>query len=345
MNVVHEPSSIPKSDNRTDKTSRPLASISLDLDDKWTYLKTHGDPWEAFPSYLELVVPRILEFLEKSTLRITFFIVGQDAEFARHHATLQSIADAGHEVGNHSFRHEPWLHDYTQQEVQQEIERAEEAIQSATGQRPIGFRGPGFSMSQTVLQILSDRGYRYDASTFPTFLGPAARAYYFLKSRLTGQQRKQRRALFGRLRDGLQSNRPFLWNTRNPLVEIPVTTMPFVKLPMHMSYLNYLSAYSRIAAKLYAWKSQTLCRLVSLGPSLLLHPLDFLGPEDESDLSFFPGMNLSAAKKIDLLIGVVRSMRKSFDLVTMAQQASRLATGRLRLRNLNTALPGRPIAR
>ena len=37
------------------------ASLSLDLDNLWSYLKVHGDPsWEGFPSYLDLVVPRVL---------------------------------------------------------------------------------------------------------------------------------------------------------------------------------------------------------------------------------------------------------------------------------------------
>jgi hypothetical protein len=39
----------------------PAASISLDLDNLWSYLKTQGvSGWESFPSYLDVVVPRIL---------------------------------------------------------------------------------------------------------------------------------------------------------------------------------------------------------------------------------------------------------------------------------------------
>src|SRR6266699_2475525 len=96
---------------------KPLASVSLDLDDKWTYMKTHGDArWESFPSYLETVVPRVLRFLGERSLRITFFIVGQDAALARNGRVLRSIAEAGHEVGNHSFHHEPWLHLYSRAE-------------------------------------------------------------------------------------------------------------------------------------------------------------------------------------------------------------------------------------
>src|SRR5580692_2182776 len=81
-----------------------VASLSLDLDDRWTYLKTRGEPaWRDYPTYLAAVVPRVLKFLEELSLRITFFIVGQDAAVRPNRHLLQSIAAAGHEIGNLSF--------------------------------------------------------------------------------------------------------------------------------------------------------------------------------------------------------------------------------------------------
>ena len=42
----------------------PTASVSLDLDNLWAYLKTHGDPgWDDYPSYLLTIVPRVLDLL------------------------------------------------------------------------------------------------------------------------------------------------------------------------------------------------------------------------------------------------------------------------------------------
>src|SRR6185503_10665179 len=102
--------------------NKPLASLSLDLDNLWSYMKTHGDSgWELFPSYLDLVVPRVLDFLNKRDLKITFFIVGQDAALEKNIPVLRSIADAGHEIGNHSFHHEPWLHLYTLPQIEAEL--------------------------------------------------------------------------------------------------------------------------------------------------------------------------------------------------------------------------------
>jgi len=74
-------------------TSKPLASLSLDLDNKWSYLKTRGDrAWQSLPSYLDLVVPRVLELLKTLDLTITVFVVGQDAALAVHREPLAAIA-------------------------------------------------------------------------------------------------------------------------------------------------------------------------------------------------------------------------------------------------------------
>ena len=133
---------------------KPIASLSLDLDNKWSYLKTHGEAgWETFPTYLPLVVPRVLQFLRQRGLTITFFIVGQDAALPENRAALRAIADDGHEIGNHSFRHEPWLHLYSEDEIDAELARAEEAIAAATDRRPVGFRGPGLALSHVPLPL------------------------------------------------------------------------------------------------------------------------------------------------------------------------------------------------
>ncbi len=309
--------------------SKPLASLSLDLDNKWSYMKTHGDAgWEALPSYLDIVVPRVLEFLEERQLKITFFVVGQDATLEKNRPALRSLADAGHEIGNHSFHHEPWLHLYSPEEISEEFTRAEDAIEIATGERPVGFRGPGFSFSEQVLQELAFRNYAYDASTFPTFLGPIARMYYFFSSNLSREERADRKQLFGKMSEGFRSLRPYLWNTpAGSLVEIPVTTMPIFKVPIHVSYLLYLAQYSRGLAMLYCRMAFGMCRLMRVEPSLLLHPLDFMGYDDfsdcdgESDLSFFPAMKSPTAEKVQFVGQVIDIFAKHWRVVTMREHS------------------------
>jgi hypothetical protein len=317
--------------------TKPIASLSLDLDNKWSYMKTHGDAgWDQFPSYLDLLVPRVLELLRSLDLKITFFVVGQDAVLEKNGAALKQIAAAGHEIGNHSFHHEPWLHLYTDEQLETELRSAETAIANVTGYHPSGFRGPGFSCSAATLATLKRLNYQYDASTFPTFLGPLARLYYFMKSNLSKAELKTRKALFGRFREGFRPLKPYRWRTdAGELIEIPVTTLPLMKVPIHASYILYLSCYSTALAMLYFRTALLMCRLTGTQPSILLHPLDFLGGDDEKDLSFFPAMNLPGEKKMAIMRRILQVLKNQFEVVPMGEHAARIAA----MPRLNVAEP------
>lgn len=317
---------------------KPIASLSLDLDNKWSYMKTHGDAgWETFPSYLDAVVPRALDFLRERNLNITFFIVGQDAARDENLDALLQISDAKHEIGNHSFNHEPWLHLYSKAELETEFERTEEAIARFTNQRLVGFRGPGYSLSPTVLEVLAERDYEYDCSTLPTYIAPLARAYYFFKSpEMSDEEREKRKKLFGRFADGFQSLKPYKWRIgEKSLVEIPVTTLPMLKTPIHASYVIYLSTFSKPLARAY-WKTAVeMCRLSGTQLSLLLHPLDFLSGGDAPELKFFPAMNLPTAEKLEFLGEILDTFGEKFEIVNMREHAGR--AGAENLKSLNYA--------
>jgi hypothetical protein len=296
-------------------SSKPRMTLSLDLDNQWTYMKTHGNPdWENYPSYLDIAVPRILDFLKQRDIKITFFVVGQDAARESNHEALGQLSAAGHEIANHSFNHEPWLHLYSPEQLNAEFEQAEDAIEKATGVRVKGFRGPGFSLSTSTLNTIKNRGYDYDATAFPNVLNPLARAYFFSKSQLSDEEKEQRKALFGTFSDALRPVKPYQWNLpQGELIELPVTTMPVFKTPIHFSYLVYLGSYSKMLANLYTRISIAMCRMTSTEPSLLLHPLDFMGVEDKTGLEFFPAMSMPVETKLELMDGFFSLLQKSFE--------------------------------
>ena len=307
---------------------KPIASLSLDLDNKWSYMKTHGDAgWETYPTYLDVIVPRALSFFKERNLEITFFIVGQDAALEKNRDAIASIAAAGHEIGNHSFNHEPWLHLYSKAELIEEFKKTEAALLNATGKRPVGFRGPGYSLSPTVLEVLAERGYEYDCSTLPTYIAPLARAYYFFKSpEMSAEEREKRKKLFGKFSDGFRSLKPYSWQVGDSsLIEIPVTTLPVFKTPIHASYLLYLSTFSRITARNYWRMALTMCRMTGVQPSILLHPLDFMNAEDVPELKFFPAMNIPIDQKLDLISEIVGGLDAKFSIKTMKEHARSLA--------------------
>ena len=303
---------------------KPIASVSFDLDNLWSYQKTHGDPdWERRGTYLQLLMPPLMEALDQLNCKITFFIVGSDAVRDENLDALRMIPGHGHEVGNHTFEHDCWLHLYSRTQLEEELARAEQAIFAATGQRPTGFRGPGFSWSPALLEILEQRGYLYDASTLPTYIAPLARAYFLFTARLDAEERKQRQALFGSFRDGFRPVKPYMWQLEGGrrLLEIPVTTLPVLKIPFHLSYLIYLSRYSEGLMLAYLRAAIAACRMAGVQPSFLLHPLDLLGGDQVPQLAFFPGMNLPGRQKVRLFTQVLRTLGEHFTLVPMGTHA------------------------
>ena len=301
--------------------NKPLASISLDLDNQWSYMKIHGDKgWDKYPSYFDIFIPHVLDILDELDLKITFFIVGKDTESKENREYLKMITERGHEVGNHSYNHESWLQSYSYVEIEKEIIAAEECIENVTGQRPRGFRGPGFSWSFDLLEVLEKRDYFYDASTLPTFLGPLARLYYFSKSGLSKQEKLARKELFGKFSEGFRKLKPYYFELGGGrrIMEIPVTTMPVFKLPFHLSYLIYLSNFSTGLMKIYFIFAITLCKMTKTPISFLLHPLDIIGGDKLTQLAFFPGMNIETNKKVNICMTVLKILKHNFNVVPLS---------------------------
>src|SRR5207244_907365 len=97
-------------------------------------------------------------------------------------------------------------------------------------------------------------------------IGPLARSYYFVSARLSNDERRQRNRLFGGWTDGLRPIRPYWWKLpdttagERQVLEIPVTTLPLGRVPIHFSYLLFLRQFSRLTAWSY-WKlAMNACR-------------------------------------------------------------------------------------
>jgi len=318
--------------------NKPIASISLDLDNQWSYMKIHGDEgWDKYSSYFNIFVPHILDILDELDLKITFFIVGKDTESEENNKYLRMITERGHEVGNHSYHHESWLQTYSPEKIEKEIREAEEAIERVTGQRTTGFRGPGFSWSKDLLKVLESRGYKFDASTLPTYLGPLARVYYFKKSDLSKEEKKARKELFGKFSEGFRKLKPYKWDLGEgkSITEIPVTTMPVFKLPFHLSYLIYLGNISMPLMKLYLSTAITMCKITRTPISFLLHPLDLIGGDQITQLAFFPGMNVNSNKKVEVFKTVINCLKKNYKVTNMSTQYNHLRNLKIKKINLN----------
>jgi peptidoglycan-N-acetylglucosamine deacetylase len=311
----------------------PLASVSLDADNLWSYKRTHGDAdWVNRQSYLPALRRRMVEVFDAHRIQPSVMVVGADAAGPDGAEFITAMAEYGCEIGNHSFEHEPWLHRYTKPQLSDEIRRTEEAIMAAGAAKPRGFRAPGFATSPDLMTILDELDYDYDCSVLATWIGPLARLYYLrTSSDLDPDEREQRKALFGAASDALLPNRPFAWTARDQaaaveLTEVPVTVFPILRVPMHASYVIYLAGFSMIAAKAYVRLALALCRVTRTEPSLLLHPLDLLDAADAPGLEFFPGMQLDHGRKRAVLDDLLEQLSHHHRLVGLAEHAATHAT-------------------
>ena len=159
---------------------KPTINLSLDLDNKWSYLKTAGRAeWKEFPSYLPTACEHIRTILGDAEAFATIFVVGQDLLCPSDKEAVRTLTERGHDLGNHSFHHEPWLHLYDREQISYELDKTDELLAEVGGRHSLGFRGPGYSDSPLVHQMLAERGYRYCASQLSSCIGPLARMYYF----------------------------------------------------------------------------------------------------------------------------------------------------------------------
>jgi peptidoglycan-N-acetylglucosamine deacetylase len=91
------------------------------------------------------VTPALLELLDRYEAKATFFLIGKWVRAAP--SLANDIAARGHAIGNHTYHH-PALTFLSRERIWSELERCDEAVESATGGKPrwirppFGFRSP-----------------------------------------------------------------------------------------------------------------------------------------------------------------------------------------------------------
>ena len=96
-----------------------------------------------------------MDLLEELDLRSTFFVEGLNAEL--YPEALLGIADAGHELGYHGWRHEYWP-DLGRSDEARALERGVHKMQEI-GVRPRGFRPSGGRLSRSSPELLERPGF------------------------------------------------------------------------------------------------------------------------------------------------------------------------------------------
>jgi polysaccharide deacetylase family protein (PEP-CTERM system associated) len=78
---------------------------------------------------------------------------------------VRRIVDEGHEVASHTYLHRN-LNQLPPDEVMVELRRSKDRLEQVAGSEVRGVRAPNFSISDVVLDLIAEAGYRYDSSYF-----------------------------------------------------------------------------------------------------------------------------------------------------------------------------------
>jgi polysaccharide deacetylase family protein (PEP-CTERM system associated) len=153
----------------TERVTYPGAALSIDVED-WFHTDNLRDvitrqAWENCELRVERNTMRMLEILQASNTRATFFVLGWVAEKCPH--LVRAIAAAGHEIASHGYGHE---HVYSLQprEFRADVVRSKQCLEDLTGKAVRGYRAPSFSITDWAIPILQDVGFDYDSSAVQT---------------------------------------------------------------------------------------------------------------------------------------------------------------------------------
>jgi hypothetical protein len=255
-------------------------SVSVDLDPLSCYYGIHGlgaPPRELQHVVLRRGLPRFAEMFARHRVHATFFVVGSDAAGdVAGGKQLAQLAREGHELGNHSHTHPYDLARLDKAAIDDEVARAHEVIAAIAGTPPVGFRAPGYDVSERVLEVLMARGYRYDSSVFPSWPYYLAKAGVMGLMALVGKKSHavlgDPRALFAPAVPYRPGRSPFS-RGQSTLVELPVSTTPGLRVPAIGTYLVAPPTAVRVRI-LEAMRQRSFFNLE-------LHGIDLIGAEED----------------------------------------------------------------
>jgi hypothetical protein len=301
------------------------AAVSIDLDGLGCYYRIHAlgaPPAELEHVILERALPRAAALFASKRIHVTWFVIARDIEHAPNAQRLKTLADAGDELGNHSYSHPYDLARLSAPQIDNEITRAHELLGALAPIR--GFRAPGYDISPPMLDTLARLGYHYDSSIFP------APGYYAAKATVMAAL-----AALGRPSGAVLTNpraltapavpyRPSMtapWRRgQAPLVELPVAVTPWTRLPAIGTSLLVAPAWLRARLVAAMGKRELF--------NLELHGIDFADAEKDGIpgelVERQPDLRIPIDDKLERLDRVLDDVAQRWSFVTLGEAAAEI---------------------
>jgi polysaccharide deacetylase family protein (PEP-CTERM system associated) len=153
--------------------------------------------WDRYDCRVEKNIDIILNMLNTSGVKATFFTLGWIAE--RYPKMVRSIVDQGHELASHGYQHQR-ASDLSEDDFFSDVQSSKKLLEDISGIEIKGYRAPSFSIGKENLwafDCLLKAGYKYSSSIYPI-----KHDHY-----------------------GMPDAPRFAHCVRNGLIEIPITTL------------------------------------------------------------------------------------------------------------------------
>lgn len=307
----------------------PLCCVSVDVDGIDHYNAIHGltSAGGAVSGLAHtLGVRRLCVLSEELDIPLTWFVIARDTDNQEFVELLKSTLEHGHEIANHTLDHRYDLVRLPLHLQALQVEKAQDMLEDSFGARPLGFRAPGYTVTDSLIEVLRSNHLLYDSSVFP------CPAYYGAKSLVLLLQRLQSRhssAILDNPRvltaptEPYRCGRPYT-GRGDGLIELPIQVTPRLRLPF---IGTTLTLGGPIWARRLA-KSLLGVRLINLE----LHAIDVLSEDDGlGELARFQkDLRRTAAQKRASLLAAIETIRAAgYRFVTLANAARQLELGRL----------------
>ncbi|HVE90396.1 MAG TPA: XrtA system polysaccharide deacetylase [Burkholderiaceae bacterium] len=157
--------------NQAAKADRIANALTIDVEDYFqvSAFAPHIErsAWEITPCRIERNIDRILDLLNQSGAKATFFTLGWLAQ--RYPRLVRDISSQGHEVASHGQAHLR-ASDQLPAEFDNDIRAAKLLLEDIAGVAVRGYRAPSFSIGHGNLWAfdrIAAAGYSYSSSVYP----------------------------------------------------------------------------------------------------------------------------------------------------------------------------------
>ncbi|OGR07552.1 MAG: hypothetical protein A2341_11775 [Deltaproteobacteria bacterium RIFOXYB12_FULL_58_9] len=212
-------------------------AITLDLDGPREYASIHGVELDADVELQQMYgrpLERFVELCQGAGASGTLFVVARDVT-AQTAATLRGLVAMGFEVASHSSVHDYGLSRRPPTAIETDLRRSRDILEREVGARPVGFRAPGYHLSEPVLDALETLGFSYSSSVLPSppyfFAKAAVLAGYRLLGRTSASMQGSAGMLIAPRQPYRPGRNPYVKGTRH-LVELPISVATPLRLPV-----------------------------------------------------------------------------------------------------------------